>query len=33
MRIDNRENNQLRPISFVRNFTKHAEGSIAGQLW
>ena len=28
MRIDNRENNQLRPISFVRNFTKHAEGSV-----
>lgn len=28
MRIDNRENNQLRPLSFVRNFTKHAEGSV-----
>ena len=28
MRIDNRENNQLRPISFVRNFTKHAEGAV-----
>lgn len=28
MRIDNRENNQLRPISFVRNFTKHAEGVV-----
>ena len=28
MRIDNRENNQLRPMSFVRNFTKHAEGAI-----
>ena len=28
MRLDNRENNQLRPISFVRNFTKHAEGSV-----
>lgn len=28
MRIDNRENNQLRPMSFVRNFTKHAEGSV-----
>lgn len=28
MRIDNRENNQLRPISFVRSFTKHAEGSV-----
>ena len=28
MRIDNRENNQLRPISFIRNFTKHAEGSV-----
>ena len=27
MRIDNRENNQLRPMSFVRNFTKHAEGA------
>ena len=28
MRIDNRENNQLRPINFVRNFTKHAEGAV-----
>lgn len=28
MRIDNRENNQLRPISFQRNYTKHAEGSV-----
>ena len=28
MRIDNRENNQLLPISFVRNFTKHAEGAV-----
>ena len=28
MRIDNRENNQLRPIRFVRNFTKHAEGAV-----
>ena len=28
MRIDHRENNQLRPISFVRNFTKHAEGAV-----
>lgn len=28
MRIDNRENNQLRPITFVRNFTKHAEGAV-----
>jgi len=28
MRIDNRENNQLRPISFVRDFTKHAEGAV-----
>ena len=28
MRIDNRENNQLRPISIVRNFTKHAEGAV-----
>lgn len=28
MRIDNRENNQLRPMSFVRNFTKHAEGAV-----
>lgn len=28
MRIDNRENNQLRPISFARNFTKHAEGAV-----
>lgn len=28
MRIDNRENNQLRPISFERHYTKHAEGSV-----
>lgn len=28
MRIDNRENNQLRPMGFVRNFTKHAEGAV-----
>lgn len=28
MRNDNRENNQLRPISFIRNYTKHAEGSV-----
>ena len=28
MRIDNRGNNQLRPMSFVRNFTKHAEGAV-----
>lgn len=28
MRIDNREKNQLRPMSFVRNFTKHAEGAV-----
>ena len=28
MRNDNRENHQLRPISFQRNYTKHAEGSV-----
>ncbi len=27
-RIDNRKNNQLRPISFTPNFTIHAEGSV-----
>ena len=28
MRIDNRNNNQLRPITFERNFTAYAEGSV-----
>ena len=28
MRIDNRELDQLRSISFERNYTKHAEGSV-----
>ena len=28
MRPDSREKNQLRPISFERNYTKHAEGSV-----
>lgn len=28
MRIDNRQENQLRPISFSRQYTKHAEGSV-----
>lgn len=28
MRIDNRDNHQLRPISFERHYTKHAEGSV-----
>lgn len=28
MRLDNREKNQLRPISFQRHYTKHAEGSV-----
>ena len=28
MRIDNRKLNELRPITFVRNYTKHAEGSV-----
>ncbi|UTO05044.1 ribonuclease PH [Moraxella sp. FZLJ2107] len=28
MRIDNRQLNELRPISFTRNYTKHAEGSV-----
>lgn len=28
MRIDNRSNDQLRPIKFTRNFTRHAEGSV-----
>ncbi|STZ07260.1 Ribonuclease PH [Moraxella caprae] len=28
MRHDNRELSQLRPISFIRNYTKHAEGSV-----
>jgi ribonuclease PH len=28
MRIDNRELNQLRPVTFERNYTKHAEGSV-----
>ncbi len=28
MRIDNRELNQLRSISFERHYTKHAEGSV-----
>ena len=28
MRIDNREFNQLRPVTFERNYTKHAEGSV-----
>ena len=28
MRIDGRENNQLRNISFTHNFTKHAPGSV-----
>lgn len=28
MRPSKRENNELRPITFTRNFTKHAEGSV-----
>ena len=28
MRIDGRENNELRPIKFTHNFTKHAMGSV-----
>lgn len=28
MRLDNRNNNQLRPVTFERNYTKHAEGSV-----
>ncbi len=28
MRIDNRTPSQLRPITFERNYTKHAEGSV-----
>lgn len=28
MRNDGRQLNELRPISFVRNYTKHAEGSV-----
>lgn len=28
MRIDGRTNNQLRPIQFIRHYTKHAEGSV-----
>ena len=35
-RIDNRQPNQLRPISFTPNFTQHAEGSVlvkTGNTW
>ncbi len=28
MRIDNRQLNELREVSFIRNYTKHAEGSV-----
>lgn len=28
MRNDGRQLNELRPVSFVRNYTKHAEGSV-----
>lgn len=28
MRIDNRQQNELRPVTFERNYTKHAEGSV-----
>ena len=28
MRIDGRQNNELRPVKFTHNFTKHALGSI-----
>ena len=28
MRIDNRELDQLRTVTFERNYTKHAEGSV-----
>lgn len=28
MRIDGRENNQLRPVKITRNYIKHAEGSV-----
>lgn len=28
MRLDNRTNSQLRSVSFQRNYTKHAEGSV-----
>ena len=28
MRIDGRQLNELRPISFTRHYTKHAEGSV-----
>ncbi|MEM7344530.1 MAG: ribonuclease PH [Chloroflexota bacterium] len=35
-RIDNRQNNQLRPVSFIPNYTQHAEGSVlvkTGNTW
>lgn len=28
LRVDQRENNELRPIKITRNFTKYAEGSV-----
>jgi ribonuclease PH len=28
MRVDGRQPDELRPVSFTRNFTKHAEGSV-----
>ncbi|MFA6989697.1 MAG: ribonuclease PH [Candidatus Gastranaerophilaceae bacterium] len=28
IRVNNRKNNELRPIKFTRNFTKYAEGSV-----
>ena len=28
MRSNNRQNNELRPIHFIRQYTKHAEGSV-----
>ena len=32
MRIDGRENNELRPIKFTHNFTKHAMGSVLAEF-
>ena len=28
MRVSNRKNEELRPIEFIRHYTKHAEGSV-----
>ena len=33
MRPAGRSNNQVRPVTLTRNYTKHAEGSVLVEFW